>query len=36
MEPTILHLSIDSFAIQAERLRCPKLVGRPLALAPAD
>jgi len=36
MEPTILHLSIDSFAIQAERLRCPKLVGRPLALAPVD
>jgi DNA polymerase-4 len=36
MEPTILHLAIDSFAIHAERLRCPKLVGRPLALAPAD
>jgi DNA polymerase-4 len=36
MEPTILHLAIDSFAIQAERLRCPKLVGRPFALAPAD
>ncbi len=36
MEPTILHLAIDSFAIQAERLRCPKLVGRPVALAPAD
>lgn len=36
MEPTILHLAIDSFAIHAERLRCPKLAGRPLALAPAD
>ena len=36
MESTILHLAIDSFAIHAERLRCPKLVGRPLALAPAD
>ncbi|TMQ65180.1 MAG: hypothetical protein E6K79_05285 [Candidatus Eisenbacteria bacterium] len=36
MESTILHVAIDSFAIQAERLRCPKLVGRPLALAPAD
>ena len=36
MDPTILHLAIDSFAIQAERLRCPKLAGRPLALAPAD
>jgi DNA polymerase-4 len=36
MEPIILHLAIDSFAIQAERLRCPKLVGRPVALAPHD
>lgn len=36
MESTILHVAIDSFAIQAERLRCPKLVGRPLALAPPD
>ena len=36
MEATILHIAIDSFAIQAERLRCPKLVGRPLALAPSD
>jgi DNA polymerase IV len=36
MESTILHVAIDSFAIQAERLRCPKLKGRPLALAPAD
>jgi len=36
MEPTLLHVAIDSFAIQAERLRCPKLVGRPLVLAPAD
>jgi len=36
MESTILHLAIDSFAIHAERLRCPKLVGRPLALAPSD
>jgi DNA polymerase-4 len=36
MESTILHVAIDSFAIQAERLRCPKLVGRPLALAPFD
>ena len=36
MQSTILHVAIDSFAIQAERLRCPKLVGRPLALAPSD
>jgi DNA polymerase-4 len=36
METTILHVAIDSFAIQAERLRCPKLAGRPVALAPAD
>lgn len=36
MEPAILHVAIDSFAIQAERLRCPKLVGRPVALAAAD
>lgn len=36
MEPIIVHLAIDSFAIQAERLRCPKLVGRPVALAPPD
>jgi len=36
MESTILHVAIDSFAIQAERLRCPKLVGRPFALAPFD
>src|SRR5258705_10825662 len=36
MEATILHVAIGSFAIQAERLRCPKLVGRPLALAPPD
>jgi DNA polymerase-4 len=36
MEPIILHLAIDSFAIQAERLRCPKLAGRPVALAPPD
>ncbi|HEU4335144.1 MAG TPA: hypothetical protein VFT32_11665, partial [Candidatus Eisenbacteria bacterium] len=36
MVSTILHVAIDSFAIEAERLRCPKLVGRPLALAPAD
>jgi len=35
MERTILHLAIDSFPIQAERLRCPKLDGRPLALVPA-
>jgi DNA polymerase-4 len=34
MERTILHLAIDSFPIQAERLRCPKLLGRPLALVP--
>jgi DNA polymerase-4 len=34
MERTILHLAIDSFPIQAERLRCPKLTGRPLALVP--
>ena len=34
MERTILHLAIDSFPIQAERLRCPKLAGRPLALVP--
>jgi DNA polymerase-4 len=36
VDPTILHVAIDSFAIQAERLRCPKLVGRPVALAPGD
>lgn len=36
MEATILHVAIDSFAIQAERLRCPKLIGRPVALAPGD
>jgi len=36
MESTILHVAIDSFAIQAERLRCPKLVGRPVVLAPGD
>ncbi len=36
MEPIILHLAIDSFAIQAERLRSPKLVGRPVALARQD
>src|SRR5258705_11325243 len=35
MERTILHLAIDSFPIQAERLRCPKLDGRPIALVPA-
>ncbi len=34
MERTILHLAIDSFPIQAERLRCPKLKDRPLALIP--
>lgn len=36
MESIVLHLAIDSFAIQAERMRCPKLVGRPVALATAD
>lgn len=36
MERTILHIAIDSFPIQAERLRCPKLSGRPLALVPTD
>src|SRR5689334_8459139 len=36
MEPAILHVAIDSFAIQAERLRCPKLAGRPVVLAPSD
>jgi DNA polymerase IV len=35
-EPTILHVAIDSFPIHAERLRCPKLEGRPIALAPGD
>lgn len=35
MERTILHLAIDSFPIQAERLRCPKLEKRPIALVPA-
>jgi DNA polymerase-4 len=35
MERTILHLAIDSFPIQAERLRCPKLERRPIALVPA-
>ena len=34
MERTILHLAIDSFPIRAERLRCPRLEGRPLALVP--
>ncbi len=34
MERTILHLAVDSFPIQAERLRCPKLAGRPVALVP--
>lgn len=36
MESTLLHLAIDSFALQAERLRCPKLAERPLALVPPD
>jgi DNA polymerase-4 len=36
VERAILHLAVDSFPIQAERLRCPKLKGRPVALAPAD
>jgi len=36
METAILHIAIDSFAIQAERLRCPKLAGRPVVLAPSD
>ena len=36
MPSTILHVAIDSFAIQAERLRCPKLAGRPVALVPLD
>ena len=36
MERAILHLAVDGFAIRAERLRCPKLAGRPVALAPAD
>jgi DNA polymerase-4 len=36
VERSILHLAVDGFAIQAERLRCPKLAGRPVALAPAD
>jgi DNA polymerase-4 len=36
MEPTILHVAIDAFAIQAERLRCPKLIGRPVALTASD
>jgi DNA polymerase IV len=36
VERAILHLAVDSFAIQAERLRCPKLAGRPVALAPGD
>ena len=35
MERTILHVAIDSFPIQAERFRCPKLLGRPVALWPA-
>ena len=34
MERAILHLAVDSFPIQAERMRCPKLAGRPVALAP--
>lgn len=36
MDPAILHVAIDSFAIQAECLRCPKLAGRPVVLAPSD
>src|SRR2546426_1266915 len=36
MERTILHIAIDSFPIQAERLRCPKLEGRPVALVPDE
>jgi len=36
VERTILHIAIDSFPIQAERLRCPKLEGRPLALVPNE
>jgi DNA polymerase-4 len=35
MERTILCFAIDSFPIQAERLRCPKLEKRPIALVPA-
>jgi DNA polymerase-4 len=36
MERTILSVAIDSFPIQAERLRCPKLRGRPVALIPGE
>ena len=36
MERTVLHVAIDSFPIQAERFRCPKLRGRPVALAPEN
>jgi len=36
VERAILHLAVDSFPIEAERLRCPKLAGRPVALAPGD
>src|SRR5262245_22332367 len=36
MERTVLHVAVDSFAIQAERARCPKLLGRPVALARSD
>jgi DNA polymerase-4 len=36
VERAILHLAVDSFPIQAERLRCPKLAGRPVVLAPGD
>ncbi len=36
MERTILHIAIDCFPIQAERLRCPKLAGRPVALIPGE
>ncbi len=36
MERTIVHVAIDSFPIQAERLRCPKLRGCPLALIPGE
>src|SRR5258705_10711332 len=36
MERTILNVAIDSCPIQAGRLRCPKLTGRPLALVPGE
>ena len=32
MERTIVHLDLDSFFVSCERLREPKLVGRPVLI----